>query len=81
MTAGKGFADVVYIPIHPGDTKTPAIVIELKRNGTAESGIAQIKEKRYFDCLSSYRGKMLLVGINYDENDKTHECRIESIEK
>ncbi len=31
MTAGKGFADMVCIPIHPGDPKRPAMILELKK--------------------------------------------------
>lgn len=76
-TAGKGFADVVYIPVHPGDEKRPAMVVELKRNDTAEGGMDQIKRKEYFDCLSKYKGNMLLISINYDEKEKTHSCVIE----
>ena len=77
MTSGKGFADVVYIPIHPDNEKRPAMVIELKRNGSAESGLDQIREKKYYDCLRHYEGNILLIGINYDENGKTHTCKIE----
>ena len=80
MTAGRGFADVVYIPIHPASER-PALIIELKRNSSAESGMRQIKEKRYFDCLSHYQGELLLVGINYDEKEKKHTCVIERFEK
>ncbi len=78
MTTGKGFADVVFIPYVPD---MPAMVIELKRNGTAESGLAQIKDKQYFDSLQHYEGDMLLVGINYDESKKTHTCVIEKYKK
>ncbi|MBR1634464.1 MAG: AAA family ATPase [Lachnospiraceae bacterium] len=74
MTAGKGFADVVYIPVHSGNT---AMIIELKRNDSTESAITQIREKQYFDCLSHYEGNLLFVGINYDEKAKTHSCEIE----
>ena len=81
MTSGKGFADVVYIPNYPDDEKCPAMVIELKRNDSAESGLDQIKRKEYFDSLRQYKGNMLLVGINYDEKEKTHTCRIERLEK
>ena len=42
--------------------------------------INQIKEKRYFDSLGSYSGNLLLVGINYDEKTKLHECKIEKLE-
>ena len=78
MTSGKGFADVVFLPFMDGE---PAMVIELKRNSSAESGLAQIRDKQYFDSLSHYRGNLLLVGINYDEKEKTHTCRIERVVK
>lgn len=78
MTAGKGFADVVYIPLKNSE---PALIVELKRNSCAESALNQIKEKKYFESLSNYSGKILFIGINYDENKKTHECKIESFEK
>lgn len=77
MTAGKGFADVVFIPFVEN---MPAMIIELKRNDCADSAIKQIKEKRYFDSLDSYYGNLLFVGINYDEKTKLHECKIEKLE-
>ena len=78
MTAGKGFADVVFIPFIEGD---PAMIIELKRNDCAESAINQINDRQYFDSLEHYSGALLFVGINYDEKDKTHSCKIERFEK
>ena len=78
MTTGKGFADVVFIPFKEGD---PAMIIELKRNSCTESAIDQIREKQYYDSLSHYKGKLLFVGINYDEKGKKHSCRIEAFEK
>lgn len=75
MTAGKGFADITYIPVKPGSC--PAMIIELKRNKTTQSALDQIKEKRYFDSLLHYQGDLLFVGINYDADTKTHECKIE----
>ncbi|MBQ8956177.1 MAG: AAA family ATPase [Lachnospiraceae bacterium] len=78
MTTGKGFADVVFIPYVPD---MPAMVIELKHNKSSESALSQIKEKQYFDSLSNYSGRLLLVGINYDEDKKTHVCQIEKWEK
>ncbi len=78
LTAGKGFADVVYVPVHPED---PALIIELKRNDSAESAIDQIKEKQYFKALDHYRGNLIFVGVNYDEKDKTHTCRIDTFRK
>ena len=78
MTTGKGFSDVVFIPFVPDH---PAMIIELKRNGSTESAIKQIREKRYFDSLSAYSGDLLFVGVNYDEDTKTHECKIEKFTK
>ncbi|MCR4892641.1 MAG: AAA family ATPase [Lachnospiraceae bacterium] len=81
MTAGKGFADVVYIPVHPGDPEKPAMIMELKRNDRVESAVDQIKERKYFDSLDHYQGRLLFVGIEYDEKEKTHTARIEWFEK
>ena len=78
MTTGKGFADVVYIPLQKND---PALIIELKRNESAEGAITQIKEKKYFDSLSNYSGNLIFVGINYDESTKKYECKIETFIK
>lgn len=78
MTAGKGFADVVFIPFVPD---IPAMIIELKRNDFTESAINQIREKKYFASLEHYTGNLLFVGVNYDEKNKTHECRIEQMMK
>ena len=78
MTAGKGFADVVFIPLRESD---PAMIIELKRNDSTDSAIRQIRDRQYFDSLSHYRGSLLFVGINYDESKKTHTCKIERFVK
>ena len=75
LPAGKGFADIVYIPKQYSDK--PAMLIELKYDKSAEGAIAQIKEKRYVDALKDYQGNLLLVGINYDKNTKEHSCVIE----
>ncbi len=80
MTTGKGFADVVFIPVRNLPAR-PAMVIELKRNGCTESALDQIREKKYFDSLAHYQGNLLFVGINYDEKEKTHTCKIEQFEK
>ena len=74
MTAGKGFADVTFIPYMPD---IPAMIIELKRNGDERTALSQIKEKKYFASLEHYEGDLLFVGINYDENTKKHQCKIE----
>ena len=78
MTTGKGFSDVVYIPFKE---PAPAIIIELKKASCADTALNQIKEKQYFDSLHHFKGNIIFVGINYDEKSKTHECKIERLEK
>lgn len=78
MTTGHGFADVVFIPYVPD---IPAMIIELKHNKSAEGALNQIRRKQYFDSLTHYQGKLLFVGINYDEKEKTHTCEMEWMEK
>lgn len=78
LPTGKGYADICYIPRKLYADK-PAIVVELKWDKSAEGAIAQIKEKQYVNALREYRGKLLLVGINYDRGTKKHACRIEKM--
>ncbi|MCD8099729.1 MAG: AAA family ATPase [Oscillospiraceae bacterium] len=79
MPTGKGFADICFVP-RPNHLDKPAIVAELKWDKSIEAAISQIKEKNYPDCLSDYSGKLLLVGINYNREAKTHECAVEAVE-
>ena len=79
LTTGKGFADVVFVPIHP-DGEIPPIIIELKHNHSTGKALEQIKNKEYFRAFDSYKGKVLLVAINYDD-DKQHQCEITEWEK
>jgi hypothetical protein len=81
--AGKGYADMVFLPRKYCDC--PAMVVELKVNQSAESALAQIKERRYVEALRSYKadkpdGKILLVGVSYDKETKEHTCVIEEME-
>jgi len=78
MPAGKGFADIAYLPV--GNNK-PAMVVELKFNKTVNTALDQIKNKNYPEALQNYSGEILLVGINYDKETKKHTCRIEKIIK
>ena len=75
LPSGKGFADMVFIPRKNVDK--PAMVVELKKDHSAEAAINQIKRKNYPAKLEDYAGNILLVGINYDAETKTHTCRIE----
>ena len=75
LPTGKGFADIVLIPRKNVDS--PAIVLELKFNQSADAAIDQIRRKQYPDSIAPYANNLLLVGINYDRNTKQHTCRIE----
>lgn len=80
LPAGKGFADIVYIPRqnHP---EMPALIVELKWNHSTDSAISQIKRKLYTKALDGYKGKILLVGISYNPQTKEHQCIIEEHHK
>ena len=80
LAGGKGFADLVFIPRK--ECQTPAFIVELKWNKSAEAAIDQIKQKKYTESLKDYSGEILLVGINYDKNaEKKHTCVIERVIK
>ena len=75
LPTGKGYADLVYLP-KPGVNK-PALLIELKFDKSAQTAITQIKEKNYLQFFKNYKGEVILVGINYSKDTKTHQCIIE----
>ena len=80
MPAGKGFADIMFIPKPKTNTeKYPPMVVELKWDYSAETAIRQIKDRNYSEKLQSFE-KVLLVGISYKKDikdNKKHECIIE----
>ena len=71
---GKGYADLVLIPYLPN---IPAVVVELKKGHTAEGALQQIKERRYYEPLTRYEGRLLFAGVSYDPDTHQHTCRIE----
>ena len=79
LATGKGFADLVMIPRKNVDS--PAIIVEMKYNQDADTAIDQILRKQYPSKVADYTGEMLLVGINYDKKQKTHQCQIVKIDK
>ena len=79
LATGKGFADLVMIPRKNVDG--PAIVVELKYDKNADAAIDQILRKQYPAKVAEYPGELLLVGINYDKKEKTHQCHIERIKR
>lgn len=76
--SGKGYVDLVYVPL---DSTKPTIVIELKKDKSAKSGIDQIKAKNYSSRLDHFKNNLLLVGISYDSKTKKHRCKIEKLKK
>ena len=77
LPTGKGFADLVMIPHRNVDS--PAILLELKYNQDADTAIEQIRRRQYPAKLQDWQHNMLLVGINYDRQTKTHTCHIEKM--
>ncbi len=80
---GKGYADFAFIPRKNAGNR-PAMIVELKYNQSADSAIAQIKERKYQGALAGYEEKVLLVGVNYDaegKESKKHTCVIEEWNK
>ena len=79
LPSGHGIADVVFLPKRR--STLPAMIVELKWNQDAEGAIAQIKDRNYPKILTNYGGKIVLVGVNYDEDTKNHSCVIEEYNK
>ncbi|WP_281072531.1 AAA family ATPase [Succinivibrio dextrinosolvens] len=77
LPAGKGFADMVFLPKQGIDK--PALLVELKCDKSEETAIDQIKKKNYGRFFRDYKGEVLLVGINYNKNTKDHQCKIEKM--
>ena len=76
-TSILGRSDLSFIPY---DNCHIPFIVELKINSTPDEAIAQIKEKSYFNSLSDYHGKVLLLGISYDEKTLKHNSKVEIIE-
>ncbi len=74
--AGKGYADIAFIPYKPN---IPAMLVELKVKGTAATALDQIRDRRYFAGLDKFQGNTLLIGASYDKVTKRHECVIERV--
>ena len=79
LPSGHGIADVVFLPRRR--STLPAMIVELKWNKVAEGAVKQIKDRNYPRVLMNYGGRIVLVGINFDEDTKTHTCMIEEYRK
>jgi hypothetical protein len=78
LPAGKGYADVVFIPYIPN---VPAMIVELKRNQSTGAALKQIESKQYFNVMDKYKGDLILVAVNYDEKTNEHKCEIQRFVK
>ena len=79
LPSGKGYCDIVFLPRR--NSGKPAMIVELKWNATTSAAVDQIKSKQYPAKVAEYTGDILLVGINYDRETKTHSCKIERYTK
>lgn len=54
-------------------------MVELKYDKSAQTAIRQIKDRKYTQALEGYSGEILLVGVNYDKENKNkpYHCVIE----
>lgn len=78
---GKGYADILLMPVRAGGRNKP-IVVELKWEKPADAAIQQIESRNYAGRLINY-AEILLVGITYnsdvdDPNYKKHTCMIKT---
>lgn len=70
---------MVFLPLK--HSSKPAMLVELKWDKSAAGAISQIKSRNYVQALEHYTGEILLVGINYSKETKTHQCNIEQYQK
>ncbi len=79
--AGGGYVDFIFYPF---DKTDDCIILELKVDGTPESAIRQIKDRKYAlrfrgrsGDIAPFTGRVLAVGIAYDRKTKKHACEVE----
>ena len=63
----------------PKEYKPGTIVEHFKRQHSLTQD--EIKNKKYPQSVLNYTGDILMVGINYDKENKEHQCLIEKYEK
>ena len=84
--AGKGVADVTFIPRNLAEARWRPFIVELKTGGTAAEAVAQIRKRDYAalfaDGLLGKRGsaRSLAVGIAWYPKTKTHDCLVEELQ-
>ena len=71
------FADLEFGAEPRRKSDCPAILLELKKDLSANTAIGQIHRKEYQGKVLQYDGHAILVGISYDSKSKKHECHIQ----
>ena len=79
ISRGSWICRLVFIPKPEFQNYYPALVVELKWDKSVRAALDQIRDRKYPESVACYAGELLLVGINYNEKTKEHECRIESM--
>ena len=77
LQSGKGSIDLVYVPKWSDDL--PIMLIEFKRDASAEEAMEQIRAKDYTSryCESECTNDILMIGLSYNSKTKEHQCVIE----
>ena len=80
IAGGRGYIDLLFLP-NPGSAY-PALLVELKKNHSVDTAIAQIRERQYSEALKqfNYHGELLLIGISYNDKTNHHDCRIDTLQ-
>ena len=81
VPSGEGYADMFLYP--KAGKAMPLMVIELKKNEADDTGLDQIKARRFPDRFKDYGGReLLLVAVSYDADklEKEHYCKIEKMQ-
>lgn len=73
-----GRADIIYIP--KANYNKPPIIVELKVDKEPLSALNQIDDNGYTNALKGYHGKVIKIGINYDNKTLEHNTLIDEIE-
>ncbi len=84
--AGKGVADVAFVPKNPADADCRPFIVELKAGVGAEEALQQIHKRNYAsifeDALTGdehFANSPLAVAISWDYKTKAHECLVEEL--
>lgn len=83
--AGRGVADVAFIPKDPHDRRCPPFVVELKCDGSVEEALSQICERGYTrlfaDDLVEEKPSQppLAVAIVWDSKNKVHAAAVDEL--